>query len=302
MNIATLVKQINGAAPKYRIGALQQLRSKLHGKRPGIKKIFATRTSSQSAEHEYAFHHGGRTELQFNIGMELRDRRRWWRHGVAFSFETSQRLPDPMILRPKVCRFNEWVRANAGELRAFKMWHREGSAPSEDRSPSEIPEVLITKKAFVFLGTRVPEEDLDVQRILQNFDRMYPLYEHVESESSRVFESTPFRVPEEVSESSTYSEGGVERILVNRYERDTRAREECIRRYGVKCVLCGFDFLATYGEVMQGFIHVHHLRPLSDAGANYQIDPNRGMHFTPDYPTSCGWPVRLPRRCWTISE
>ena len=27
-----------------------------------------------------------------------------------------------------------------------------------------------------------------------------------------------------------------------------------------------------------------------------------GMHFTPDYPTSCGWPVRLPRRCWTISE
>ena len=29
---------------------------------------------------------------------------------------------------------------------------------------------------------------------------------------------------------------------------------------------------------------------------------HRGMHFTPDYPTSCGWPVRLPRRCWTISE
>ena len=29
---------------------------------------------------------------------------------------------------------------------------------------------------------------------------------------------------------------------------------------------------------------------------------SRGMHFTPDYPTSCGWPVRLPRRCWTISE
>ena len=29
---------------------------------------------------------------------------------------------------------------------------------------------------------------------------------------------------------------------------------------------------------------------------------HRGIHFTPDYPTSCGWPVRLPRRCWTISE
>ena len=33
-----------------------------------------------------------------------------------------------------------------------------------------------------------------------------------------------------------------------------------------------------------------------------QAGLHRGMHFTPDYPTSCGWPVRLPRRCWTISE
>ena len=38
-------------------------------------------------------------------------------------------------------------------------------------------------QAFVFLGTRIPEEALDVQRILQNFDRLYPLYKHVESES-----------------------------------------------------------------------------------------------------------------------
>ena len=29
---------------------------------------------------------------------------------------------------------------------------------------------------------------------------------------------------------------------------------------------------------------------------------DRGMHFTPYYPISCGWLVRLPRTCWTISE
>ena len=62
-------------------------------------------------------------------------------------------------------------------------------------------------------------------------------------------------------------------IFVNRYERCPRAREECIRHYGATCELCGFDFLATYGEVMQGYINVHHLRPLSDAGGNYQVDP-----------------------------
>ena len=29
---------------------------------------------------------------------------------------------------------------------------------------------------------------------------------------------------------------------------------------------------------------------------------DRGMHFTPGYPISCGRLIRLPRTCWTISE
>jgi len=81
------------------------------------------------------------------------------------------------------------------------------------------------------------------------------------------------RLPEEVPSGSTYSEGSVQRILVNRYERDPRAREECIRHYGTICFLCGFDFVAVYGEVMTGFIHVHHLNPLSSLGADYEVDP-----------------------------
>ena len=27
-----------------------------------------------------------------------------------------------------------------------------------------------------------------------------------------------------------------------------------------------------------------------------------GMHFTPSYPISCGWLIRRPRTCCTISE
>jgi 5-methylcytosine-specific restriction endonuclease McrA len=86
-------------------------------------------------------------------------------------------------------------------------------------------------------------------------------------------ERDQIRLPEEVPSRSTYSEGSVQPILVNRYERDPRAREECIRHYGATCFLCGFDFLAEYGEVMAGFIHVHHLKPLSAVGADYQVDP-----------------------------
>ncbi len=81
------------------------------------------------------------------------------------------------------------------------------------------------------------------------------------------------KLPEEVSESSTYSEGSVQRILVNSYERDPQAREECIRHYGTTCVLCHCDLVATYGELMQGFIHIHHVRPLSCVGRGYRVDP-----------------------------
>jgi 5-methylcytosine-specific restriction protein A len=81
------------------------------------------------------------------------------------------------------------------------------------------------------------------------------------------------KLAEEVLPGATYSEGSVQRILINRYERDTHAREDCIRHYGETCFLCGFDFVAVYGDVMAGFIHVHHLNPLSSIGVDYEIDP-----------------------------
>ncbi len=85
------------------------------------------------------------------------------------------------------------------------------------------------------------------------------------------------RLPQEVPEASSYSEGSVHRILVNRYERDPRARDACISHYGTTCSLCGFDFGEKYGELMAGVIHVHHLIPLSSVDADYEVDPVRDL-------------------------
>jgi predicted HNH restriction endonuclease len=85
------------------------------------------------------------------------------------------------------------------------------------------------------------------------------------------------KLPEEVPSGATYREGSVQRILVNRYERDPRARDECISHYGTMCFLCGFDFVAVYGEVMAGFTHVHHVQALSCLGVNYEVDPIRDL-------------------------
>jgi hypothetical protein len=68
-------------------------------------------------------------------------------------------------------------------------------------------------------------------------------------------------------------EGARLRVTTDRYERDAVARATCIEHYGAACVVCGFDFGKTYGSAAEGFIHVHHLRPLSADGEDHPVDP-----------------------------
>lgn len=68
-------------------------------------------------------------------------------------------------------------------------------------------------------------------------------------------------------------EGAKRTITVNAYERNSKARELCIKHYGTACIICGFDFEMKFGEHGKGFIHVHHLTPLAEIGEHYEVDP-----------------------------
>lgn len=72
-------------------------------------------------------------------------------------------------------------------------------------------------------------------------------------------------------------EGGALQVLVSRYERDPRARRACIRHFGCRCQVCDIDFEQRYGDRGRGFIHVHHLRPVSKTGRRYTPDPRRDL-------------------------
>lgn len=80
-------------------------------------------------------------------------------------------------------------------------------------------------------------------------------------------------IPEEFDRTETFPEGAASSIEVNRYERDPRARQACIDKWGYKCSVCGFDFEARYGDLGKGYIHVHHLTDLSTVGVDYEVDP-----------------------------
>lgn len=83
----------------------------------------------------------------------------------------------------------------------------------------------------------------------------------------------PTRLPEEVPATSTYSEGAVQKVQVNKYERCPKARATCIAHHGYTCVVCDFNFGQVYGPLAEKFIHVHHLKQLSKKGGKYEIDP-----------------------------
>ncbi len=68
-------------------------------------------------------------------------------------------------------------------------------------------------------------------------------------------------------------EGAKKEVIVNSFERNPEARKGCIEYYGVKCKCCGFSFEDKYGEIGKGFIHVHHLKPISEIGKEYQVNP-----------------------------
>lgn len=68
------------------------------------------------------------------------------------------------------------------------------------------------------------------------------------------------------------SEGKLQKVFVNKYERSAIARDKCIEMYGWKCSVCQMDFESVYGEVGRDFIHVHHIVPLSQIGLEYKVD------------------------------
>jgi 5-methylcytosine-specific restriction protein A len=80
-------------------------------------------------------------------------------------------------------------------------------------------------------------------------------------------------LPDQIDEPWQYYEGALHSIVVNAYERNPLARQICIEQHGIKCSVCGFNFQEKYGDIGENFIHIHHIKPLSEIYAEYIVDP-----------------------------
>lgn len=168
---------------------------------------------------------------------------------VLFSLNSSNGEDSDLILSPK--------------------WSKKGYA----HSLKHIDKILNDGYELLIFKTKTRRNNND-ETVADGFE---PLLE----KRSLVVDGDEFRaVPietlasEEVSESSgPYYEGAIKKITVNAYERDSAARQKCLDEYGCKCLICHFDFEKKYGERGKGFIHVHHIVPLSEVKKGYEVKP-----------------------------
>lgn len=83
--------------------------------------------------------------------------------------------------------------------------------------------------------------------------------------------------PDEVSQPERYPEGATWTVTVNAYERNRKARAACVRHHGTRCAVCDMDFAERYGPIGAGFIHVHHLKQMSEVREEYEVDPVKDL-------------------------
>ena len=113
----------------------------------------------------------------------------------------------------------------------------------------------------------------DAWQIKQKKKRLSEFWQTYQPSVDRIEGNQEHLFPDEVRSSQFFYEGSVRQVSVNTYERNSTARAKCIAHHGTSCVVCDFNFETTYGEVGEGFIHVHHLRPLREIGEEYKVDP-----------------------------
>jgi 5-methylcytosine-specific restriction protein A len=74
-----------------------------------------------------------------------------------------------------------------------------------------------------------------------------------------------------------YFEGEKKKRLSNHYERNPKLRIAAIKAHGFECSVCGFNFRKFYGKQGDGFIEVHHLKPVSTLESSTPVCPINDM-------------------------
>jgi putative restriction endonuclease len=89
------------------------------------------------------------------------------------------------------------------------------------------------------------------------------IYQSIVSQANLVDVSEEAYPTQDAFYELTYNEGGKVLVYTTKYERNKKIRTAVIKIHGTTCMICEFNFQKIYGKLGKGFIHVHHLKPIS---------------------------------------
>jgi hypothetical protein len=184
-NISEIAYKINATAiaGAHEFSRIQEIRAHELNIKPRVSKPFA----DFSIKDGYAFHAGGRKELQYNIGEEVLNEKTVFRFGMAFSLYQDKTLHDSKAeFRPLKDRFNKFLRTNPDYFDGLVMWyHREHELEEVFDKVMLIDSKLFQTEHFIFFGkyfskgiSQINTKDID--EIIKLFDYLFPLYKFVQ--------------------------------------------------------------------------------------------------------------------------
>ena len=81
----------------------------------------------------------------------------------------------------------------------------------------------------------------------------------------------------EAAHTSNVLEGKKVAFYTTKYERNKSKRDKALKIHGYSCCICNINFKERYGEIGEGFIHVHHVKPLYSLDEEVVIDPSKDL-------------------------
>lgn len=113
--------------------------------------------------------------------------------------------------------------------------------------------------------------DLRFERIGHNkYEASFINFVNVESDEQNELESY-------IEDITPAEEGKKGKYYTTKYERNPQNRKKAIQIHGTKCMVCGFDFASTYGDIGRDFIEVHHIKPLFSLDEEMMVNPETDL-------------------------
>ena len=116
------------------------------------------------------------------------------------------------------------------------------------------------------------------------FRRLAPLSDPDAGEASRALDALGYAADTEeaAQHHAQLYEGAARQYSVNGKERSPLARRLCIEAYlkrdgRLACQVCGMCFAERYGEIGEGFIHIHHVTPIAESSGARPVDPETDL-------------------------